>query len=100
MDKDDLCHGMHPPDPVRVRPIGYLANRVRSRRERDSENGATGVDVWSPIKTPSEIDVKSKPGVKASESRAAITMRLYSDQGELHRVICNVEGATAKSLIA
>ena len=54
----------------------------------------------SPIKTPSEIDVKSKPGVKASESRAAITMRLYSDQVELHRVICNVEGATAKSLIA
>ena len=53
----------------------------------------------SPIKTPSEIDVKSKQGVKASESRTVITMRLYSDQVELHTVICNVECATAKSLI-
>ena len=54
----------------------------------------------SPIKTPSEIDVKSKQGVKASESRTVITMRLHSDQVELHRVICNVECAMAKSLIA
>ena len=54
----------------------------------------------SPIKTPSEIDVKSKQGVKVSESRTVMTMRLYSDQVELYRVICNVECATAKSLIA
>jgi hypothetical protein len=52
------------------------------------------------MKTLSEIDVKSKQGVKASESRTVITMRIYSEQVELHRVICNVECATAKSLIA
>jgi len=33
---------MNPPDTVRVRPIGYLADRLLSRRERDTENGATG----------------------------------------------------------
>jgi hypothetical protein len=53
------------------------------------------------MRTPSEIDVKSKHGVRqASEIRTVITMRLYSDQGELHTVSCDVECATAKSLIA